>query len=56
MVSKLELEKIKQDLLTRKLEIEQELQNLSNEKMESSANSVLDKYELETRKIFLSFS
>ena len=33
MVSKLELEKIKQDLLTRKLEIEQELQNLSNEKM-----------------------
>src|SRR5258708_14274488 len=33
MVNKLELEKIKQDLLKRKLEIEQELQNLSNEKM-----------------------
>ncbi|MFA5998825.1 MAG: TraR/DksA C4-type zinc finger protein [Candidatus Babeliales bacterium] len=33
MVTKLELEKIKQDLVARKLEIEQELQNLSNEKM-----------------------
>lgn len=33
MMSKLEMEKIKQDLLRRKQEIEQELQNLSNEKM-----------------------
>ncbi len=33
MTNKLELEKIKQDLLKRKQEIEQELQNLSNEKM-----------------------
>ncbi len=32
-MSKLEMEKIKQDLLRRKQEIEQELQNLSNEKM-----------------------
>ncbi|MCX5923201.1 MAG: TraR/DksA family transcriptional regulator [Candidatus Dependentiae bacterium] len=33
MVSKLELTKIKEDLLARKQEIERELQNLSNEKM-----------------------
>ena len=33
MMNKSELAKIKQDLLQRKSEIEQELQNLSNEKM-----------------------
>ena len=33
MTNKVELETIKQDLLKRKREIEQELQNLSNEKM-----------------------
>jgi DnaK suppressor protein len=33
MMNKAELAKIKQDLLQRKLEIEQELQNLSNAKM-----------------------
>lgn len=33
MINKTELAKIKQDLLQRKKEIEQELQNLANEKM-----------------------
>jgi len=33
VASKLELEKVKQGLLSRKKELEQELQNLSNEKM-----------------------